>query len=216
MTQSRGVTVTAVTQLRSSETATTWKRERQNSPVLSCEVPIAAKARIAITVAPSRGVADWLTTSDAAWRGSALCSSLTSIPSTITIALSTSIPSAMISAPREMRSSATPIGLRKMKLPAIVSTRTKPIRAALRRPMKKRSTTITIATACSRLVTNPLMAVLTASDCNETIPISTPSGICELISRTRASSAWPMVTTLPPETVEMPRPTASFPSKRIR
>ncbi len=134
------------------------------------------------------------------------------MPSTTTMALSTSIPRAMIRAPREMRSSATPIGARKMNEPTIVSTRMKPIRSPERTPMKKSSTTMTINTACHRLVTNPAIAVVTAPDCRETMPISMPSGICWVSSRILCSTAWPMTTTLPPEAVEMPTPIDRRPS----
>ena len=62
------------------------------------------------------------------------------------------------------------MGPRKMKLPQIVSSRTKPISSPLRSPMKKSSTTITMATASTRLMTKPLIAVVTASDWRETMP----------------------------------------------
>ena len=135
------MTVTAVTQLSESDVRTTWNSERQNSPVLSCDVPIAANPRMAMAVAPNSGTADCFTTSDAARFGSTPFSMRISIPSTTTMALSTSMPSAMISAPSEMRSRATPIGPRKMNVPAIVSRRMKPIRRPLRTPMKNSSTT---------------------------------------------------------------------------
>ena len=200
ITQSSGVTVTAVTQLKESDTSTTWKSERQNSPVLSSEVPMAAKARMAMAVAPSSGIADCFTTSMAASRGvHAALLTHEHTPSTMTIALSTSMPRAMISAPREMRSRATPQGSRKMKLPTIVSTSTKPISTPLRRPMKKSSTTITISTAWSRLPVKPWIAAVTAADCSETIPTSMPSGNWAWSSAARAARASPMTTTLPPE-----------------
>ena len=139
--------VTAVIQLSPSEMNTTWKSDRQYSPVPSSERPIAPNAMIATAVAPRSGIACWPTTSRAA--SSAFCPSwiLTSMPSTTTIALSTSMPNAMISAPREMRSSATFQGPMKIKVPLMVRTRTKPMIMLLRSPMKIRSTPITIATA---------------------------------------------------------------------
>ncbi len=154
MIPSSGVTVTAVTQLRSSEIRITVYSERVYSPVASCDVPIAAKASTAMIVAPSSGQAVCCTVSTAARTLSTPCCSFTSIPSTTTMALSTSIPSAMISAPREMRSSITPM-----------------------RPMKRSSTTTTMATACSRLTRKLLMAVVTALDWRAMIPTSIPSGI---------------------------------------
>ena len=55
--QSNGVVVTAVTQLSISEIRMTLNRLRVYSPVLSLEVPMAAKATTATTVAPSKGMA---------------------------------------------------------------------------------------------------------------------------------------------------------------
>ncbi|MNQ87527.1 hypothetical protein D3C85_1027530 [compost metagenome] len=186
MTQSSGVTVTAVTQLSSNETVTTWNSERQNSPVASFEVPIAAKARIAIRVAPSSGQADCLTTVEAARSAlSPFCMRM-STPSTTTMALSTSMPSAMINAPSEIRSSATPIGSRNRKEPAMVNSSTKPISSPLRRPMNSSRTATTMATASSRLSTKPEMAVVTASDCRDTMPNSMPTGRCPSSSAMRA------------------------------
>ena len=42
--------MTATSQLKPSENRITWKRERQYSPVESCETPMAAKARMAVSV----------------------------------------------------------------------------------------------------------------------------------------------------------------------
>ena len=173
---------------------------------------MAANARMAITVAPSRGIAVCLTTSMAACLASSPFCRRTSTPSTTTMALSTSMPRAMIRAPSEMRSRATPMGARKMKLPAMVNSNTKPISRPLRSPMNNSSTTMTMATACIRLTRKPRMAVLTASDCTETRPKSMPTGIWALSSLARCFSASPMVTTLPPDTVEIPRPIAGLPS----
>ena len=163
-------------------------------------------------VAPSSGIAVCLTISIEPFLASMPFSRRTSTPSTTTMALSTSMPSAIISAPREIRSSATSIGDIKIKVPAIVTISTKPIRIPLRSPMKNSSTTITMATAWSRLTTNPLMATVTASDCMDTIPASMPTGSCPVSSAIRCSRASPILTTLPPATVEIPRPIASLPS----
>jgi len=166
-----------------------------------------------MAVPPSSGMAVLPTTSMAACRGLTPLPMLMSMPSTTTMALSTSMPRAMIRAPREMRSRTTPCIFRKMKLPQIVKSRMNPISSPLRSPMNNRSTTITMTMASARLITKPLMAVVTASDCMEITPNSMPTGICSINSRMRTLSASPMVTTLPPATVEMPRPTASLPSK---
>ena len=57
------------------------------------------------------------------------------MPSTTTIALSTSMPRAITSAPSEIRSRATFHGPMKMNVDRIVSARTAPMISALRRPM---------------------------------------------------------------------------------
>ena len=173
---------------------------------------MAANARIAMTVAPSSGIAVCLTTSIEPFLASIPFSRRTSTPSTTTMALSTSMPSAIISAPREIRSSATSIGAIKMKVPAIVTISTKPISMPLRSPMKNSSTIMTMATASSKLITKPLMATVTASDCIDTIPASMPTGSCPRNVTRRCSRASPILTTLPPATVEMPSPIAVLPS----
>ena len=53
--QKNGVRVMAVNQLRNREYIRTQNSEPANSPVASGDSPIGAKARMAITVAPSRG-----------------------------------------------------------------------------------------------------------------------------------------------------------------
>jgi hypothetical protein len=55
---STGVMVNAENQLSMSEISSTWNSDLQYSPVESCDRPIGAKARIAITVAPSSGSAE--------------------------------------------------------------------------------------------------------------------------------------------------------------
>ena len=50
--------VSAENQLSIREINSTWNSDLQYSPVESCDRPMGAKARIAITVAPSRGRAE--------------------------------------------------------------------------------------------------------------------------------------------------------------
>ncbi|OPZ41070.1 MAG: hypothetical protein BWY99_00235 [Synergistetes bacterium ADurb.BinA166] len=96
------MTVTARIQLSSRDMLTTWNRLLQNSPVLSGESPIGAKAIAAMIVAPSRGTWVCLTTSIAEDAPSRPLCIPTRIPSATTMALSTSMPSAIMRAPREM------------------------------------------------------------------------------------------------------------------
>ena len=154
----------------------------------------------------------WPTTSEAALMRSIPFSIRTCIPSTTTIALSTSIPRAMISAPREIRSRITPCSCMKTKVPKIVRKRIPPMIAPLRIPMKIIRTTNTIATASSRLTMKPPIAAVTASDCSDTAPISIPSGVWARSCSNFRCRASPIVTTLPPVTVEMPIAMPGFPS----
>jgi hypothetical protein len=125
---------------------------------------MALKARMPTAVPPSRGHWVACTTSTAARvRSSPFCSR-TRIPSVTTMALSTSIPSAMISAPSEMRCMAIPSRCIAISVPATVSSRMAPTMRPLRRPMKSTSTRTTITTAATRLATKPSTAVRTASD----------------------------------------------------
>ncbi len=211
VTQKSGVMVTAVNQLIISEIRITENSERQYSPVLSGDRPIAPKAATATTVAPSSGIAVCPTTSFAAVSPSVPCSIFTRIPSVTTIALSTSMPSAMTSAPSEMRSRMIPCICMMMNVPMIVTSRIEPMIVALRRPMNSISTTITIATASARLIRKPLIDWTTARDCNEMMLRSIPSGACDSSSARRRSTPSPITTTLPPRTVEMPKPTARSP-----
>jgi hypothetical protein len=211
----RGVVVTATTQLRLSEMRMTVKRLRQNSPVASFEVPMAAKARIATTVAPRSGIAVCPTTSLAASVASCPASMRTLIPSTTTMALSTSMPRAMIRAPREILSRVTPMVPMKRKVPEMVRKRIVPMMSPLRRPMKRRSTTTTMATACPRVTMKPSMAVVTASDCMEILWSSIPRGVWAWSRRSFSLIASPITTTFPPDTVEIPRAMAGSPLKRM-
>jgi len=173
---------------------------------------MAPNAMMATAVAPSSGMEVWATTSLAASSAAWPFFMRTSTPSTTTMALSTSMPSAMINAPSEMRSRATSHGPMKMNVPQMVSARMAPMMSPLRRPMNTSSTTMTMATAWTRLTRKPSIAVVTASDCSEMMPNSMPNGMRGRSSLARFSMASPMVTTLPPLTVEMPMPMAGCPS----
>ena len=91
----------AAAQLSIMEMPTTCSRLLQNSPVMSFDRPIGAKASTAMRVPPS--IAHWepSAVSDAASSTAMPRSTPTSIPSETTMALSTSDPRAMIKAARE-------------------------------------------------------------------------------------------------------------------
>ena len=201
----------ANTQLRSSEIISTLKSEPQYSPVESCEAPIGAKERIAITVAPRSGHCDCFTTLIAAWVRLSPFSAAMSTASVMTMALSTSIPSAMMNAPSEMRSKMRPISFITATVAKTVRSRIAPMRTPLRIPMVKRRTAITITTDSTRFTTKPFTASSTVEAWCETMPNSIPIGVSGRSSFMRLSMAAPIVITLPPFTVEMPSPTAGLP-----
>ncbi len=89
--------------------------------------PIALKARMPTTVPPSSGHTVARTTAPAAGATASPFCSRTRMPSVTTIALSTSMPSAMISAPSEMRCIAMPSIHIAISVPATVSTSTAPM-----------------------------------------------------------------------------------------
>ena len=132
------------------------------SPVASSESPIDAKAKIATIVAASKGNAVCFITFEAASLGSIPLLSRTKIPSTTTIALSTSIPRAIINAPKETRSSITPKEFIKIKVARIVTKRTLPMIKPLRNPIKTNNTKTTIATASIKFIINEEIAFSTS------------------------------------------------------
>ena len=168
--------VIAATQLIAREMKMTQKRELQYSPVLSSDKPIAAKAITAMAVAPKSGHWHWDTTSRITEILSSPLSMRTFIPSVMTIALSVSMQSAMIKAPREMRSSRMSLKYITWIVARIVSSRTTPIIIPARSPIAKRSTTNTMLTALTRLKAKALVAMVTASGWKLISPISIPIG----------------------------------------
>ena len=105
---------------------------------------------MAITVAPSSGQTVCLTTSLAACNLDSPRFMPTRIPSVTTMALSTSIPSAIISAPREIRCRSMASTFITMNVPRMVSSSTPPISTPERKPMNTSKTAITMATASPR------------------------------------------------------------------
>ena len=145
-TQMSGFTVMARNQLSSSEIMITWNSVRVYSPVASGDIPTAAKAKIATTVAPKSGHMVWSTTAFAASFLSSPFCIRTRMPSVMTMELSTSIPIAMMSAPREMRWSVMSITYMKRSVPEMISTSIKPMITPLWTPMKITRRPTTIAT----------------------------------------------------------------------
>ncbi len=78
-------------------------------------------------------------------------------------------------------------------------------------PIVKRRTAITMTTDSTRLTTNPFTAVFTLEAWCETMPTSMPTGVSARSSFMRLSMDAPIVITLPPLAVEIPRPTQGRP-----
>ena len=86
-----------------------------------------------------------------------------SIPSVTTMALSTSIPSAIIRAPKEIRCRLIPHALITMSEPRTVMAKTAPISRPLLIPIKITKIMITMTTASTRFTMNALIEWVTAS-----------------------------------------------------
>ena len=140
------MTVTARIQLISNEIAITANSENRNSPVASGDNPIPENAMIPITVAPSRGNDVAVSVSAAASSADLPRAMPISMPSAITMALSTSIPMAMISAPRLIRSISMPKTDMKNSVENTVRPRVAPTTKPARQPMVSISAPMTMAT----------------------------------------------------------------------
>ena len=118
-----------------------------------------------MTVAPSRGIWVLAAASSAAAllsrpRRIEIC-----IPSATTMALSTSMPIAMISAPSEIRSISIENSAMKNSVPTTVSRSVDPTTTAARQPMKIPSTTTTMETDMARFTRKALEASSTTTCC---------------------------------------------------
>ena len=107
------------------------------------------------------------------------------IPSTTTMALSTSIPSAITNAPNDIRWRSIAIHFINTKVPSTVNSKIRPINSPERNPIKNSSTIITIATAWPKLTTKPLTDLSTSVGWLYTSSISIPTGCCSLSSANR-------------------------------
>ena len=155
----------AISQDSSSDSVMTANSETMNSPVASGLSPIGPKATIPITVAPSSGTCVFCAASSAASRECSPRRMAVCIPSATTIALSTSMPIAMISAPRLMRSISTPKGSISASVPVTVSNSVPPTTTAARSPMNSAKTTRTMATDMPRLTRKSFEAACTITCC---------------------------------------------------
>ena len=145
----------AVIQLSKSDINNTQNKLPANSPVASELKPIGANAVIPITVAPSSGHLVCSTILTAAFNLVWPRFKFINMPSVTTMALSTSIPRAIISAPREIRCRSMANNFINIKVPKTVSNKIPPIKIPLFNPINISSTTITMAIASTRLTIKP-------------------------------------------------------------
>ena len=147
------------------EIATTWNSEVRKCPLLSSDRLMGAKARMPIIVAPRS--AYWVRDTDwiAAFCGVKPRRTPTTIPSTITMPLSTSIPIAIISAPSEMRCSSISISHMISIVPIIVRNRTTPTTVPARQPIKRLSASMTVHTEMPKFLRKLVIACSTTMCC---------------------------------------------------
>jgi hypothetical protein len=98
-----------------------------------------------------------------------------------------------------------------IRVARIVTSSTTPMMSPERRPMNTSNTTMTMPIACARLTTKLLMASVTTSPWKKMKSRFKPSGVRGSSSASRSRTSSPITTTLPPDTVEMPRPMAGLP-----
>ena len=122
------------------------------------------------------------------------------MPSQTTTALSTSMPMAMISAPREIRSSSMPASHITSSVPSTVRNSTAPMITPARRPMAMHSTPTTMATERNTLRAKLFTDSSTMRCCSYSGCSSAPSGMrCSLACST-ASTLCPTSTMFAPDT----------------
>ena len=130
------------------------------------------------------------------------------------MALSTSIPIAIIKAPNEIRCNVVPHISRIGKEPAIVNTRPAPIINPLRRPIVKMRAMITIRTDSTKLTMKELIASSTLSGWKKIFSISIPAGTLGMISFSLASTAFPTSGTIASFSIEIQIASACSPSTK--
>ena len=140
----------------------TAKRENRNSPEASGDSPMPAKAMAPMMVAPKGGTCVLRAASCAASAAGRPLRISTCMPSALTMALSTTLPMAMIRAPRRMRSTLMPKSTVKKKGKTTVSASVTPTTTAARAPMKR---AIITPTDSARLIRKALLASSTTTCC---------------------------------------------------
>ena len=131
--------------------------------------------------------------------------------SVTTMALSTSIPMAMINPAREVRFRPTPRNDIMSSVPPIENIREEPISTPARMPITSMMITITIRMDSIRLMMNPLLASWAITFSGYRLSSSSPTGMRGMSSASLRSTSSPVFTTSFVGSVEMPIPMARFP-----
>ena len=193
-----GAKMTATNHEAMSAMATTVNREKQYCPVLLAAKPIGRKPKMVTSVPVSMEKAVEVKAKVAAFTFSMPSSILEIIISIVIMASSTRRPSAMMSAPKEMRCKLRSIP----SIPRKTMARTRGMEIATTRPALRprlrKLTTSTMAIASRRASVKPPIASRTTSGWSETSLSSMPTG-SRCIRRSAASCRpSPKVRLLPP------------------
>ena len=154
-TQKAGVMNSDRNQEASSTMVTTCASERVNSPAPPSANAIGTKNRMVVSDEVSSGIARVRPDSIAAAIRSAPDSRRTRMSSAMTMPLSTSMPSAMISAAIDTRCSSTSNARMTMIASSIVTGTKAPTISPVRTPRNNMTTASTMPSVCSRLLVAP-------------------------------------------------------------
>lgn len=142
-------------QLSSNDTAITMNRDDRISPVMCGERYTGKNVSTAINVAPNSGMAVVPTADSMAGRLRMPRCMFTNAASYTTIALSTSIPMAIIMAASDIRCRAIPVAHMYINVPKIEKISPLPISMPFFIPMNRSSTPATVITDIIRFSTKP-------------------------------------------------------------
>ena len=190
-------------QLSSNDTAITMNRDDRISPVMCGERYTGKNVSTAINVAPNSGMAVVPTADSMAGRLRMPRCMFTNAASYTTIALSTSIPMAIIMAASDIRCRAISVAHMYINVPKIEKTSPLPISMPFFIPMNRSSTPATVITDIIRFSTKPSLASADSCPWSYIVCRLYPSGSVCLASSMYAATRSDISTTLPSATVGM-------------
>ena len=206
---------TATNQLAISARPTTQKMPPAYSPEIERAKPTGMKPATVTRVPVSMGKAVEVQAKLAARTRSQPSSIFTTIISTAMIASSTSRPRAMISAPREMRSSAQPRACMTMATRPSTSGTEAATTMPVRQPRKTKLTASTMARASRKARSNSQTEASTTCGWSAYFSSVTPAGSSCCSVSSRASSARPSARMLPSRTMVTPIASTGSPLRRM-